>query len=136
MQQRKRNIAPTQSLALAPRTLFLALAPRTLFLALALAIPAALLTACVTAPVVPPLAGIYTNIEAPLDLDSAGGKAIGPKRGEASTIAVLGLVAVGDAGVKAAAQQGGITRVNHLDYHFQSYVFGAFAKYTTVAYGE
>jgi hypothetical protein len=115
------------------------LAPRTLFLALALAIPAALLTGCVTAPVapvVPPLAGIYTNIEAPLDLDSAGGKAIGPKRGEASTIAVLGLVAVGDAGVKAAAQQGGITRVNHLDYHFQSYVFGAFAKYTTVAYGE
>jgi hypothetical protein len=136
MQQHKRNIALDQAIALAPRTLSLALASRTLFLALALAIPAALLTGCVTAPVVPPLAGIYTNIEAPLDLNSAGGKTIGPKRGEASTIAVLGLLAVGDAGVKAAAQQGGIVRVNHLDYHFRSYLFGAFARYTTVAYGE
>jgi hypothetical protein len=105
-------------------------------LILTLAGLATLLTGCVTAPVVPPLAGVYTNIEAPLDLNSAGGKAIGPKRGEASSFAVLGLVAVGDAGVKKATENGGIQRVNHLDYHFRSFLFGAFAKYTTVAYGE
>lgn len=107
------------------------------FLCAMLALAAVLASAgCVTAPVVPPLAGVYTNIEAPLDLNAAGGKAIGPKRGEASSIAILGLVAVGDAGVWAAAENGGITRVNHLDYHFKSYVFGVFAKYTTIAYGE
>ncbi|NQU42923.1 hypothetical protein HQ520_06525 [bacterium] len=105
--------------------------------AMGILVAALALSACVTAPVVPPLAGVYTNIEAPLDLASGDqGKVIGPKRGESSSIAILGLVAVGNAGVYKAAQEAGITRVNHLDYHFKNYLFGVYAKYTTIVYGE
>ena len=91
---------------------------------------------CMKAPVVPPWGTFYTEISAPLDLNSAGGKTIGPKQGKSSSIAVLGLVAVGDAGIKAAAEDGGIIKVNHVDYQFKNVFFGVFSKYTTVVYGE
>lgn len=94
------------------------------------------LSGCMTAPVVPPWGSFYTQIKAPLDLDSQNGKQIGPKRGVASTTAWLGLVSTGDAGVRAAAENGDITRINHLDYEFQNIFFGLYARYTTIAYGE
>lgn len=91
---------------------------------------------CLMAPVVPPMGSFYTHIEAPLDLDSQGGKAIGPKRGEATCKAYAGMVSVGDASVRAAAKNGGIERVNHVDYRFKNYLLGLYSSYTTIAYGE
>lgn len=87
-----------------------------------------------TAPVVPPVAFVYTGIKAPLDVD-ADNTAITGKRGTASTINVLGLVAMGDASVKAAAEDGGITKVEHMDYEFFNVLF-VFSKYTTIVYGQ
>ena len=104
--------------------------------AAALGAVAILSAGCVTAPVVPPMGALYSKIEAPLDLNSAGGKVIGERRGESSSIAILGLVAVGDAGLKAAAEEGGLTRITHVDYKLKNVLFGAYAKFTTVAYGE
>jgi len=86
------------------------------------------------APVVPPLAFIFTSYEAPLDVDFQDTPMPG-KKGEASCINVLGFVSVGDASAKAAAEDGGITRIQHADYDFMS-VLGVFSKFTTVVYGE
>ncbi len=93
-------------------------------------------TGCMMAPVVPPIGGMYTNIKAPIDLNSGDGKVIGPKKGEASSVAICGLVAFGDAGLHAAAENGNLTTINHVDYRFLNILMGAYSKYTTIVYGE
>jgi len=97
-----------------------------------------LLTGCgrIQAPVVPPLGGLYTRVEAPLDLNSQGGKGVGPRYGEASVHAVMGLWSTGDASVEAAARNGGISRINHVDYRYRSLLWGLVTEFTTVVRGE
>lgn len=90
----------------------------------------------IQAPVVPPFGNLYTNFTAPLELNSNGGKKLGEKKGVASSIAILGLVAFGDAGIDAAVKNGNITEVRHFDYQYKNYLLGAYAKFTTIAYGD
>ncbi|MDJ0866633.1 MAG: TRL-like family protein [Myxococcota bacterium] len=87
---------------------------------------------CIAAPVVPPLGLIYTNIEAPIN--PTGGNPSG-RRGESSVVAILALFSTGDGSVRAAAQNGGITNVEHIDYEFYN-VLGIYQRYTTVVYGN
>jgi hypothetical protein len=94
-----------------------------------------LLTGCMVAPVVPPLGGVFNSTTAPLDLDMDNTK-IGKKRGEASSFCILGLISVGDASIKAAAEDGDITTVQHADYDYLNVLFGVFQRYTTIVYGE
>ncbi len=103
---------------------------------LSLVVPLALLftPGCMIAPVVPPGGLLYTNVSAPLDTDAEESN-VGQKSGMASASSILGLVAWGDASTTAAAQNGGITTVEHLDYRFLS-VLGIFQKYTTIARGK
>jgi hypothetical protein len=89
----------------------------------------------VQAPVVPPLAFLYTSIEAPLDLDFHNTPP-GRRRGESSCVSILGLVSFGDAGIQAAAKQGGLERIDGADYKFLSVLGPVFTKYSTVVYGE
>jgi hypothetical protein len=93
---------------------------------------------CVVAPVMPPWGTLYTDVYAPLDLGTPGeqGKRIGPHEGRARSVAYAGLVAVGDASLRAAVRQGELRTVTHIDYRFQNYCFGLFTAYTTIAYGE
>ena len=86
------------------------------------------------APVVPPSALIYTGYSAPLDLDFASTPVTG-KKGSASCVNILGLIAVGDASAKKAAEDGGINKIEHADYKFMN-VLGIFSEYTTIVYGE
>ena len=60
---------------------------------------------------------------------------VGSKKGEASTVSVLGWFAVGDASVQKAAKEAGITKISHVDEESTS-VLGLFAKYTITVYGE
>ena len=93
------------------------------------------LTGCMfTAPVIPPTALVFTNIKAPIDVDAAS-TPVALRKGEASSISVLGLVAVGDASVHAAAEEGDLTKVEHIDYKFLN-VLGLFTRFTTIVYGE
>lgn len=85
-------------------------------------------------PVAPPTASIFTSIQAPLDTDFDETQ-ISNKSGRASTIWILGIVATGDASIKAAAVNGGISEVQHADYHYLN-VLGVFAKFTTIVYGK
>ena len=88
------------------------------------------------APVIPPTGGAFTRIEGPLDLNSQGGKVIGPLSGESESVAWLGFWATGDASIATAAREGGIKRINHVDYRYRSFLWGFKAVFTTVVYGE
>lgn len=93
-----------------------------------------LLTACgTTAPFSPPQAILYSDFKAPLSIEFDKTK-LGSKVGRASTYSFLGLISVGNAGIKDAAQNGHITQINHADYeHFN---FLVFQKTSVYVYGE
>jgi len=94
------------------------------------------LTGCYTysAPVIPPQGYAFTNISAPLDTQVEGTR-VGSRTGKAHSVAILGLFAFGDASVEAAAQEGDLSQVDHLDYEFLN-ILGVYQKFTTVATGS
>jgi hypothetical protein len=78
---------------------------------------------------------LYTHILMPYDtnLDKT---VLGQKTGKAVMYSVLGLVAWGDASTAAAAKQGGLSTVNHMDKEFLNIVFGIYTETTTIVYGD
>lgn len=78
---------------------------------------------------------VYSRVKIPLDVDLDRTQ-LGAKTGEASSQSVLWLVAWGDSGTQAAAQNGGITTLNHADQKVFSILFGLYSKQTTVVYGD
>lgn len=90
-------------------------------------------TGCVTAPFKPPM-GAVTAVDAPLSIDH-NRSSVTSKKGEASAMCILGLVAVGDASTQAAANNGGLKTVHFLDYKYFN-VLGIYQSTTVVAYGE
>ena len=87
---------------------------------------------CLSAPFEPPV-GLVSIIKAPLSTE--GTWEMGSKSGEASSISILGLAALGDCSVSTAAAAGGISKVNHVDYEYRNYV-GVYQKATVIVYGE
>lgn len=78
---------------------------------------------------------LYTNIQRPLDGDFSSTD-LGSKEGRSSNHSVLWLFAWGDAGTKAAAENGDITVIKHADREIQFVLFGAYFRITTVLYGD
>lgn len=78
---------------------------------------------------------VYTHVLTPYDtnLDKT---VLGQKTGKSSTQSVLWLVAWGDASTSAAAKQGGLTVVNHMDREFLNVMFGIYTQSTTIVYGD
>ena len=93
---------------------------------------ATLLSGCATA--VSPVNGVfYSNVKAPaLATDSADKPT---KIGRASARSILGIYAVGDASIEAAAKNAGITRIHHVDYQSES-ILGVVADFTVIVYGN
>jgi hypothetical protein len=89
----------------------------------------------IQAPVVPPTAFIFNSFGAPLDTDFQA-TILGKKRGEASAISILGIIAVGDASAHKAAQNAAITTIRSADYEYMSILGPLFTQYTTVVYGD
>lgn len=75
---------------------------------------------------------IYTDVTTPA---AATSNKVGTKVGESTATSVLNLVATGDAGINAAAKQGGITNISHVDFSEKS-ILGIFTKVTTRVYGN
>jgi TRL (tRNA-associated locus)-like protein len=78
-------------------------------------------------------------VMAPITLDmkgpvAAGPAATSPKVGRAEAWGVL-VFSTGDASISAAMQNGGITKIHHVDHETQN-ILGIWAKYTTIVYGE
>lgn len=92
------------------------------------------LSGCYSAPVMPPLGWVFMDVTAPLDIDQSE-SAVGTKSGKASSMSILGLVAVGDCSIESAAQDGGITTIQGADYEF-FHILGIYQSFTTVVHGE
>lgn len=78
---------------------------------------------------------VYADVTSPLDID-LNRTELGSKTGESSAHSVLWLVAWGDSGTKAAAEDGGLKQINHADRKVFSLLWGLYSRVTTVAYGE
>lgn len=78
---------------------------------------------------------LYMNVEAPYDTD-LDRTVMGDKTGEASMHSVLWLFAWGDAGTAAAAREGGVTTINHMDRRSFNLLFGLYTRHTTIVYGD
>ena len=57
------------------------------------------------------------------------------KVGVAKSTSILGLVATGDASIKAAAANGGIKTIKYVDYDAKN-TLGICGEYTTTVYGD
>jgi hypothetical protein len=80
-----------------------------------------------------PMGAFYTEIKAPVA--TANGSMSYNKVGVAKATSILGLVATGDASIKAAAANGGIKNVKYVDYDAKN-ILGIYGEYTTTVYGE
>ena len=78
---------------------------------------------------------LYVNATYPLDINMDR-TPLGTKVGQATRYSVLWAVAWGDGGTQAAARNGGLTVINNADTHDEVYLFGVFARRTTIVYGE
>jgi TRL-like protein family len=80
---------------------------------------------------------VYTGIKTPMEslsipLDNTPGKKIG----RASCKSYVWVVAVGDCSVKAAMENGNITKIHHVDTDIESILVGLYGRATTVVYGD
>ena len=87
---------------------------------------------CLSAPFQPP-SGAVSVTNAPLSTEGNG--EIGRKRGEASSTSVLCLYATGDCSIAAAARNGGLKKIGHVDYEYVN-IIGIWQKATVIVYGE
>ena len=81
---------------------------------------------------VPPSIGLQRDTTEPTAVTS---NTLGTKVGQAEALSVLGVAAVGDAGIEKAAKQAGIKKISHVDKKTFS-VLGLFTKVTYTVYGE
>ena len=86
--------------------------------------------------VISPISGgtqgfLFTQTDAAVAVGNGNGSS---KVGTAESTAII-CFATGDSSIQKAMQNGGITRIHHVDAKVFS-VLGVYAKYTTVVYGE
>jgi len=89
----------------------------------------ALFSGCVT---VQPIGALYTEVKLPV---TVGTLSKATKVGRAECKSICGLVAMGDASIEAAAKNGGITVIHHVDWEVEN-IAGIIGKYRCVVYGE
>lgn len=75
---------------------------------------------------------IYTDIVTPV---AATSNNVGTKVGSSQVAGYVGIVALGDGGIDAAAKNGNIKKISHVDVQTKSYV-GVYTVQTYVVYGE
>ncbi len=79
----------------------------------------------------PAIGLLFTEVYGPID---AGGR-VGAKEGRACAQSVLGLVATGDASIKAAAKNGRITKIDSVD-HYTRNIAGILGEFCTIVRGS
>ena len=78
---------------------------------------------------------LYSNYSSTMDIH-VDNTSLGKKEGRASRHTVLWLVSWGDAGIAAAAKDGRLTTMNHLDSEFFQILYGVYTRETVVVYGD
>ena len=80
----------------------------------------------------PVYGGLFTQTKGAVSgVDNTVGQS---KVGKAEAQGII-VVGTGDASIKTAMENGGITKIHHVDHESFS-VLGVYAKYTTIVYGE
>ena len=107
-----------------------------LILSTTLALAAMISGGCMSSPVIPPFASSgYHNTSAPVDITFKEGD-LGTREGRATSRSFFGLFAFGDASTDAAARNGGLTTVDHIDCRMTHVLFGIYASYETIVTGS
>lgn len=75
---------------------------------------------------------LYADVKGPV---AATSNPRGPATGEACATSYLGLVALGDASIQAAAQKGGVLSISHVD-HKSTNLLGLINTYCTQVWGS
>lgn len=78
---------------------------------------------------------LYTHIRVPGSMVTRGTPVV-DKEGTSECTSILWLFAWGDAGIQAAAKQGGLKKMSYADKTFQNIFFGLYFTEKTVVYGE
>lgn len=78
---------------------------------------------------------LYSNVKVPLD-SNLDRTQMGDKEGESRFYSILWLFSWGDAGTAAAAEEGEITTLNHMDMEILSVLFGLYYRQKTIVYGD
>lgn len=78
----------------------------------------------------PAMGVIWMDVKGPVD----AGESVGDKMGEACAQSIAGVYATGDASIKAAAANGGITDIESVDHHSKNMVI--FGTYCTIVRGS
>ena len=78
---------------------------------------------------------LFASVTTPYDTDLENTQ-LGAKIGESEYQSILGLVAWGDAGTQAAARDGDMQAIRHMDRHTLMILFGLYYKQTTIVYGD
>jgi len=102
---------------------------KALFVGLALATVVSL-SGCI-AVYTPAIGVLYTEVNHPGEANGA----IGTKEGKSCAQAILGLVATGDASIKAAASAGGVKNVTSVD-HYTRNILGIIGEFCTIVRGS
>ncbi|MCE9599464.1 MAG: TRL-like family protein [Spirochaetia bacterium] len=76
---------------------------------------------------------IFNSFSGPFQATSNAGRG---KTGEASAYCMLGLVCFGDCSINKASQEGNLTKVAAVDYHYTSILGFVFNKTTIIVTGE
>lgn len=80
---------------------------------------------------------VYTGIKTPIEhLSVPLDDTPGDKIGKASCMSYVWVILVGDCSVKAAMQDGGITKIHHVDTDIKTVLLGLYGRATTVVYGD
>lgn len=80
-----------------------------------------------------PVGGIYTDVSLPVAATGEAGR--GAKVGTATCKSILTLFATGDCSLEAAKRDGGITTVDHVDWHAEN-ILGIIGNYKVTVYGN
>jgi hypothetical protein len=75
---------------------------------------------------------LFTQTDAAVAVGTASSS---EKVGTAESTEIIG-IATGDSSISKAMANGGITKIHHVDCKVFNVLWGVYAKYTTVVYGE
>ena len=93
-----------------------------------------LFSGCFAYTAAPAIGTLYTETAAPIGVGE-GLNLEQMKVGIATVKSILGLVAIGDASIREAAQSAGIRKIHYVDYKSTN-ILGLYATYTVHVYGE
>ncbi|MBL7543507.1 MAG: TRL-like family protein [Bdellovibrionaceae bacterium] len=99
-------------------------------LACSLALASVYLTGCASGQ---PISGLlYSDVQGPIN---ATGASRGGMHGQSCASSYLGLVALGDASITAAAKAANVTQISHVEQSYTN-ILGFWAQYCTIVYGN